>query len=97
MNQEAKLPFLNDHIPSMSRPHLGGYQYIFEFSNGYSASVIKNKHSYGGRQGLWELAILDKDGNIVYGSPISNDVIGYLGDTQVSYYLYKIADLPPKA
>lgn len=97
MNQPALLPFLNDHIPSVSRPHLGGYQYIFEFPNGYSASIIKNKHSYGGRQGLWELAVVDKDGNVLYDTPITDDVIGYLGDTQVSDYLYKIADLPAKA
>lgn len=70
-----------------------GVQYIFEFNNGYSASVVRNNFSYGNRQGLWELAIM-LNGKICYDTPITDDVIGYLSNEQVNKYLLDIAALP---
>ena len=31
-------------------------QKIYSFPNGYGASVIKGKYTYGGPEGLWEIA-----------------------------------------
>jgi hypothetical protein len=49
--------------------------------------------SYGGKLGLYELAILDKGGDLTYDTPVTNDVIGYLTPEEVTNYLIKIQEL----
>lgn len=71
----------------------GGIQFIFKASNGYGASIVRHDFSYGGRNGLWEVAILDKDGNIDYTTSITDDVLGYLTETDVMDTLKKIEEL----
>lgn len=42
--------------PILERPHPydpNGVQCIYRFHNLMGASVIRNKHSYGGKNGLW--------------------------------------------
>ena len=34
------------------------------FNNSYGASVVKGEHTYGGRDGLYELAVLDSNGKL---------------------------------
>jgi hypothetical protein len=63
-----------------------------KFDNGYEASVVKSEHSYGGKDGLYELAIF-KDDEICYDTPITNDVLGYLTDKDVTEVLIKIQQL----
>ena len=63
-----------------------------QFDNGYEASVVKSEHSYGGKDGLYELAIF-KDDEICYDTPITNDVLGYLTDKDVTEVLIKIQQL----
>ena len=63
------------------------------FDNGYGASVVKHEHSYGGDNGLYELAVLGIDGQITYDTPITNDVIGYLRDIDVTDVMEKIQQL----
>lgn len=71
--------------------------YIFKFDNGYGASVVKSPYSYGGDRDLWELAVIEfVDGDkweITYDTSITNDVIGYLTDEAVRYYLREIYKL----
>lgn len=76
-------------------PHpLGnGVQGVIMFDNGYGASVVKTDYSYGGRLGLYELAVLDKDGHITYNTPITEDVIGHLEPEMVTEKLIQIQDL----
>jgi len=62
------------------------------FRNGYEASVVKSDHSYGGKEGLYELAIF-KDGEICYDTPITDDVIGYLTIQEVTDLFIKIQEL----
>ena len=45
---------------------------------GYSLSVISTPFSYGGSEGLWEIAVLDKNNNLCYNTELTDDVIGYL-------------------
>ena len=63
-----------------------------KFDNGYEASVVKSEHSYGGKDGLYELAIF-KDDEICYDTPITDDVIGYLRPEDVTDVMKKIQQL----
>ena len=63
-----------------------------QFDNGYEVSVVKSEHSYGGKDGLYELAIF-KDDEICYDTPITNDVLGYLSEKEVTEVLIKIQQL----
>jgi len=65
----------------------------FKFENGYGASIVKHSFSYGGKKGLWELAVL-KDGELCYDTPITSDVIGHLNDPEVDRLLEEIKRLP---
>lgn len=81
------------YLPQVSRSDWGNERYIFQFENGYGASVIRNPLSYGGPEGFYELAVL-KDGEINYKTPITNDVIGWLDPDEVEELLDKIKALP---
>ena len=63
------------------------------FDNGYGASVVKTPYTYGGDKGLYELAVLDKNGNLTYDTPITSDVIGYLRPEDVTDVMVKIQQL----
>ena len=86
-----------EYLKEVDYDFLDGSRYIFIFENEYGASVISLIGSYGGREGLWEIAVLKNDGNgnynICYDSGITDDVIGYLSDEQVNEYLGMIKNL----
>ena len=67
-----------------------GVQAKIQFSNGFGASVVKTPHSYGGREGKYELAVLGKDGRVTYSTEVASEVIGYLNPGQVTEYLRQI-------
>jgi len=71
----------------------GGTQRIYKFPNGYGASIIRHKGSYGFKDGLWELAVLDSTGTLCYDTSVTNDVIGYLSDEEVILKLNEIRGL----
>ena len=73
------------------RPELGGVQKLFEFPNGYGASVVIHEFSYG-----LELALLDADNNIIQHPEITDDVCGFLNVDTCNDILEKIARLPNK-
>ena len=74
-----------------------GVQYVFQFENGYGASVIKRPCSYGGNEDLWELAVLKFYSNgeyhLNYDTEITEDVEGYLTDEDVHELLKRIKNL----
>jgi hypothetical protein len=72
---------------------LNGVVARITFDNGYGASVVKHQYSYGGDKGLYELAVLDKDGELTYDTPITDDVIGYLREIDVTDVMEKIQKL----
>jgi hypothetical protein len=72
---------------------LDAIQAIETFPNGYGASVVRHRFSYGGNSGLYELAIL-KDGDLCYETPITNDVCGHLTKEDVTDLLEQIQNLP---
>jgi len=63
---------------------------VYKFKNGFGASVVKHDFSYGGKKGLWELALLDSEGELIYNGDYP-DVVGYLNDPQVDRELQRIA------
>ena len=71
----------------------GGVIGRIEFHNGYGASIVQGPNTYGGDRGLYELAVLGKDGQITYDTPITSDVIGYLRDIDVTDVMEKIQQL----
>lgn len=68
--------------------------YNFTFPNGRGASVVRSNFTYGGDIGLWEMAVLNKDGEIDYSTPITDNVIGHCTPEQISYNLHSIARIP---
>ena len=77
------------------KPHvsMNGIMSRIEFENGYGASVVKGEYTYGGKDGLYELAVLGKDKKLTYDTPVTDDVEGYLSETQVTDLLIKIQQL----
>ena len=69
-----------------------GIQKRYKFPNGYGASVICHKGSYGSHLGLWELAV-ELHGIIVYDTAITADVMGYLKTEEVNKQLKAIKEL----
>ena len=69
-----------------------GVKAVVEFPNGYGASIVQTELSYGGKDGMYELAVLD-NGHITYDTEITNNVIGFLSPPEVMDYLDKIEKL----
>lgn len=93
--------YRSKHTPVFSGAGFGGaYRYKFRFPNGYGASlIIGGIMAYGGL----ELAVIefgsddDEDFDLVYDTPITSDVVGYIsGPTEVEDLLDRIAALPPR-
>lgn len=81
------------------QPHpvfMPGVQGKIFFPNGYGASVIKGKGSYGYEQGLYELAVLKGDEtsfDLCYTTPLTDDVIGRVSEDEVTALLERIEAL----
>jgi hypothetical protein len=58
--------------------HMNGVAARMMFENGYGVSVVRHSFSYGGEAGLYELAVLDVDGEITYDTDVTDNVIGHL-------------------
>ena len=104
---------INSKYLVVDRPLWEGRQRLYRFENNFGASVVRHNGSYGGSEGLWELAVIkwseepvDPDydfedafdpGNtawrIVYDTPITNDVIGWLEESEIEPILLKIKSL----
>jgi hypothetical protein len=70
-----------------------GVQATITFDNGYGASVVRHNFSYGHEQGLYELAVLDSRGALTYDTPVTEDVLGYLSEEDVTNTLKQIQEL----
>ena len=75
------------------------------FSNYRGISIISNEFSYGGNEGLYEIAVIawwtDEEGNkdhkIDYSTKITDDVIGHLTMEDVENIAKRVKKLPPRA
>jgi hypothetical protein len=73
---------------------------VFQFPNGYGASVIRHEDIYGYHEEDWEVAVLrftspdPHDFVIVYDTPICYDVIPGIPFVDVLVVVRQIAELP---
>jgi hypothetical protein len=73
-------------------------QWVFEFENGYGASVISGYGAYGNSISPYELAVIRWVGDkfeLDYTTPITDDVIGYNTLDEINELLDQIKNLPP--
>ena len=79
-------------------PHpAGGKHLTAQFETGWGVSVISHQYSYGGREGLYEIGILNSEGHIEYDNPVNSEgVVGWLTPKDVVAYMNVIASLPSK-
>ena len=93
MNEEMIMSKLLEDFCYETNDAFGGVQKLYQFDNAMGASVIKHENSYGGKLGLWEVAVLDGAGNLDYSTPITDDVLGRLTWSEVTNTLRKIQQL----
>ena len=74
-------------------PYMFGKQAKLQFDNGFGVSVVSHTFSYGGKDGLFEVAVLDKEGNLTYETSVTNDVIGYLNPEEVTEVMKQVQKL----
>ena len=78
-------------------------QDAYRFPNNYGASVIQSSDSYGGEEGLYEIAVLkfnsdaNNDWNITYNTPVTDNVIGYVHTNDIEKHLLDIKALPKES
>lgn len=89
---ETYKDFEKHHGLYKREPYYGGVQWIFNFANGYGASVVTGSIAYCNKLQPYELAVL-KHGRLCYDTPITDDVIGYLTSNEVYDLLDRIEQL----
>ena len=92
-----KMIDINEYIIHINKSNIGNKQAVFKFPNGYGASLIQGPSSYGGEDGLFEIAVLEfNTGNgweLCYHTSVADDVLGHLTENEVMEILNKIYKL----
>jgi hypothetical protein len=90
--------FGTEHPHETRRTKYDGVRHVFNFTNGFGASVLCDEGSYGNEngEGLWELAVIGPNGFITTKTPITpqREVLGSLTAQQVGETLRQIEALP---
>ena len=85
-----------DELEFKELPDMGGVYCRIMFENGFGASIVKHAYSYGGKDGLYEIAVLDDiEGGPIYYTSVTDDVLGYLTEGDVETHLNEIKSLEP--
>jgi hypothetical protein len=64
------------------------------FDNGYGVSVVQSDMTYGGREGLYELGVLDDPkGGVVSYTSVTMDVLGWLTEDDVTTHMAEVQAL----
>lgn len=85
-----------------THPMGNGFMSKMFFPNGYGVSVVRFKSPFGGGGSYtngdqWEVAVLKgnhEDWDLCYDTDITNNVIGYLTDNEVTEIMGRIQNLP---
>lgn len=69
------------------------------YDNNYAVSVIRGPYTHGGLKGLYELAVLymapdSSESELVYDTPVTNDVEGHLTPDDVTRLMKQVEALP---
>jgi len=89
-----KIESLSDYVVFNGFRELGGPRLVFRFPNGYGASVVQGPGTYG-----MELAVIrffsedNDDFDLVYDTPITADVLGWLTEDDLVRTLKSIKAL----
>ena len=72
-----------------------GFQehYTTTFENGFGVSIIRGFYTYGGCKNLYEVAITNKNGDIIYDKLDNQDVFGFLTDSEVKDVINRVENL----
>ena len=87
MTKAVKFQALNTFKPYAVFYRTGGQIEKFHFINGWGAAVANHDGSYGGDEGLYELAEINPNGHIV-----DESIKGYLTFAEVDCYLREISE-----
>ena len=83
-------------LPQSAQDNRIGTIKKYQFENGYGASVACHTGSYGGDEGLYEIALIDDEGDIITSpndpSSTWQDVKGFLTGGEVEVYLTEISE-----
>ena len=73
-----------------------GKRLLITFKNGLKLSIVRGQYTYGGRKGLFEIAVFNTTREFMPElfdvEDQGDDVLGYLTLDRVNYYLAKIAN-----
>lgn len=76
---------------------LGGIHYTYKFDNGYGLSLIQNMMSHGHALGLYETALTNERGGLIYDKELGyDDVKGYLTEEDALKEIYRVAAFPKR-
>ena len=89
---DKELEFSDLEFEEYSRQ--GGVGARHKFPNGWGVSVVKHRFSYGGDEGLYELAVLNAGDYLDYSTPVTDDVLGRLTPEAVTEAARQVAALP---
>ena len=76
---------------------LGGEMYKIFFPNGYGASIVLGALFYSNGVDTYEVGVVkgnEADWGLTYETPITDDVLGHLSETEVFETLKQIEELP---
>lgn len=85
--------FKDLEFESLTDEFMSGKRARIQFDNKFGASVVSHTFSYGGKQGLYELAVLFEDELHYDNSVAQGDVRGYLSEEEVNELLIEIQKL----
>jgi hypothetical protein len=98
MVQFSDLPFEPD-VPVLRSGDPNAVRVHYDFPHDFSVSVVRNRYSYGGPRGLYELALTcTLTGDVVFDTPVTpdHDVLGSLTKADVTRVLQQVEALPPR-
>ena len=72
-----------------------GKQGLIRLDNGLEISIVQNDLSYGGKQGLYEIAAMKPNGSLVYIEEWKDEVKGWLTPEYIDKELEILQELHP--
>lgn len=81
--------FADAHFSIRRNP--AGIMGKIDLGNDVEISIIMHEHSYGGTQGLWEIACFNKEGQVDL-ECLGHDVIGFLTFTELETKIREIQE-----